>query len=158
MQYLLFTFVDQATLYEAAKALFCCTGVPVHILEGQGKIVQSFGDLPPCCSRQCKLRDGTQHRSRTCSRLWRNIHIHMCTRSCAHGLPSCDQGHAIWFCPDWPIPNLQHGRRRQHPGRNLPRSGKGQSTRPACLSPICKSPGRQRVVAERKQAKITPAV
>ena len=62
MQYLLFTFVDQATLYEAAKALFCCTGVPVHILEGQGKIVQSFGDLPPCCaadSANCAMEHNT---------------------------------------------------------------------------------------------------
>ena len=34
MQYLLFTFIDQKTLYEAAQALHYCTGVPVHILEG----------------------------------------------------------------------------------------------------------------------------
>ncbi len=62
MQYLLFTFIDQTTLYEAAQALHYCTGVPVHILEGQGNIVQSFGNLPSCCTADnpsCTMRHNT---------------------------------------------------------------------------------------------------
>jgi len=56
MSCFLFSFIREETIRETAESLYVCSGIPVHVLDGIGKIIFSFGNVPGfcLCSEKCQ--------------------------------------------------------------------------------------------------------
>ena len=57
MSYFLFSFIQEQALRETAESLYVCSDIPVHLLDGIGKVIFSYGKMPESCLKAENCQD-----------------------------------------------------------------------------------------------------